>query len=84
MFICTRCGLCCKNIDKIPELKKYDNGNGVCIHLSEDNLCDIYYSRPDICNVDKMYEKKYKKLMSRAEYDRINGEGCKSLQVGNT
>lgn len=82
MFVCTKCGSCCRNIDRIPELKKYDPGDGVCIHLTENNLCDIYYSRPDICNVDKMYERKYKWFMTRKEYDRLNSEGCEKLQNG--
>lgn len=83
MFRCIKCGLCCRNIDKIPELKEYDQGNGVCIHLTGDNLCDIYDSRPEICNVDITYEKKYKNLISRDEYDRLNEEGCKLLQTKN-
>lgn len=80
MFNCTKCGLCCKNIDKIPELAAFDKGDGVCIHLSQDNLCEIYLRRPDICNVKKMYELKYKKMMSKEEYEKINMEGCKALQ----
>ena len=81
MFRCSRCGLCCRNIDKVPELKEFDAGNGVCIHLTEDNLCDIYSFRPDICNVDKMFEIRYKDFFTREEYDRLNEEGCKSLQM---
>lgn len=80
MFICTRCGFCCRNIDKIPELSEFHKGDGVCIHLSEDNLCNIYMNRPDICNTEKMYELKYKKVLSRQEYEEINREGCKKLQ----
>lgn len=80
MFICTRCGQCCKNINMIPELYKFDRGNGTCIHLTENNLCNIYATRPDICNVDKMYSKVYKFQMTRDEYDRINMEGCLFLQ----
>ena len=80
MFICTRCGFCCRNIDKIPELREFHKGDGVCIHLSEDNLCNIYMNRPDICNTEKMYELKYKKMLSRQEYEEINMEGCRKLQ----
>lgn len=80
MFICTRCGLCCKNIDKIPELSMFDMGNGTCIHLTDDNLCDIYTTRPDICNVEKMYEILYKNYMSREEYENLNMDGCKKLK----
>ena len=65
-------------------MKEYHNGDGVCIHLREDNLCDIYSDRPDICNVKKMFEIKYKKYMSRDEYDRLNEEGCKLLRAEST
>lgn len=81
MFSCTKCGLCCKNIDKIPQLSAYDRGDGRCIYLTELNLCKIYAKRPDICNVEKMYDLVYCKLMSRKEYDKINAEGCKTLQL---
>ncbi len=81
MFKCSRCGLCCRNINKVPDLKEFDDGNGVCIHLTENNLCDIYYSRPDICNVEKMFEIKYKETFTREEYDQLNEEGCKSLRM---
>lgn len=81
MFLCTKCGLCCRNIDKIPELKEYDVGDGVCVHLTEGNLCDIYDTRPDICNVERMFEIKYKDIISREEYEHLNEEGCKLLQA---
>lgn len=80
MFICTKCGLCCRNIDKIPELADFHTGNGICIHLSDDNLCNIYTTRPDICSVEKMYESTYKLIMSKAEYEKMNMEGCRFLQ----
>ena len=79
MFVCTKCGLCCRNIDQIPELAAFHSGNGVCIHLTKDNLCDVYDHRPDICNVEKMYQLKYKALMSKEEYEKMNLEGCKIL-----
>lgn len=82
MFYCTKCGLCCRNVDLISELKEYDSGNGVCKFLTEENLCSIYDSRPDVCNVEKMYEVKYKFLYTREEYDRLNMKGCILLQKG--
>lgn len=42
MFACDRCGICCQHIDLIPQLKEFDSGNGRCVHLSENNLCEIY------------------------------------------
>lgn len=83
MFKCTKCGICCRNIDKIPELSGFHTGNGICVHLSDNNLCNIYPNRPDICNVDKMYELKYKTLMSKEEYETLNMESCRVLQEGN-
>lgn len=80
MFVCTKCGICCKNIDKVPELDDFHFGDGVCMHLTEDNLCNIYENRPDVCNVERMYQLKYKSVMSQREYDELNSAGCKLLQ----
>lgn len=79
MFKCIKCGLCCQHIDVIPQLKTFDDGSGRCIHLQEDNLCEIYEHRPDICNVDKQYECFYKDMMSRSEFDDLNTKGCHIL-----
>ena len=80
IFPCEKCGICCKHINLIPQLKQFDSGNGRCIHLMDNNLCAIYENRPDICNVDKMYELKYSKLMTEDEYLKLNVEGCKELK----
>ena len=80
MFKCTKCGICCRNIGEIPELAEYHKGDGVCIYLSEDNLCMIYQTRPDICNVEKMYTLRYKDIMTKEVYDKVNMEGCLLIQ----
>lgn len=80
MFECSKCGICCRNIDKIPELSEFHNGDGVCIYLNRNNLCSIYENRPDICNVEKMYQLKYKDIMSWDEYEKMNMEGCRILR----
>lgn len=80
MFVCTKCGLCCRNIDKIPALANFHTGDGVCIHLTVDNLCEIYADRPAICNVNKMYDLFYRGSMPKTEYEKLNIEGCKALQ----
>ncbi len=80
MFICTKCGLCCRNIGKIPELAGFHTGNVFCMHLSDDNLCSIYATRPYICRVGKMYESIYKAIMSKTEYEKMNMEVCRVLQ----
>lgn len=79
-FECDRCGICCKHIDSIPQLKEFDSGNGRCIHLLDNNLCSIYADRPDICNVEKMYEKHFKDSISKEEYICKNMAGCNELK----
>lgn len=81
-FPCNSCGLCCKNIGHIKELKDYDRGDGVCIHL-KDNLCDIYEDRPLICRIDEMYDKFFYKKFTKEEYYYENAKACQSLQVDN-
>ena len=54
-FICDKCGECCKHIDLIPELNKFNN-NGSCKFL-ENNLCTIYNIRPSSCRVSGHREK---------------------------
>lgn len=79
-FICIKCGLCCRNIDYILELKEYDLGNGTCKYLdTKTNSCTIYYKRPEVCNVEKSYAKFYHKYYTEEEYLRLNYEGCKLL-----
>lgn len=80
IFPCDKCGTCCKHIDLIPQLNEYDNGKGRCIHLMTNNLCDIYENRPDICNIEKMYELNYSKYMTEEEYVKLNVEGCREIK----
>ncbi|MEA1955893.1 MAG: YkgJ family cysteine cluster protein [Campylobacterota bacterium] len=82
MFGCTGCGLCCRHIEKIVELKDYNLGNGVCKHLDTiTNNCMIYDSRPNICKVDKMFDIEYHKKFSKEEFYIKNAEVCNSLQA---
>lgn len=78
-FPCTQCGECCRHVDRLAQLADFDRGDGVCIHLVG-NLCDIYASRPEICCVDRMYERYFASMCSRQEFYRINLAACKQLQ----
>ena len=68
-FACSGCGLCCKNIGKVPEIARehgftYDlKEDGSCEMLDESNQCKVYNTRPDICRVDRMYEILHKPLL---------------------
>ena len=79
MFDCTKCGVCCKHIAKI--LPHYDRGDGICWHLTKDNLCRIYDNRPFICNIDKIYNDLFKGRMELEEFYKITDEACKILQA---
>lgn len=81
MFPCTQCGLCCQNISSVIELKKFDIGNGVCKHYSiVDKSCKIYDLRPDICQIDKMYDLKYYKFFLKKDFYIKNADICNQLQ----
>lgn len=65
-FPCTKCGVCCKNISHIEALRDFNLGNGTCKFLDVDsNTCKIYHNRPEICNIDSMYEKYYIHFIQR-------------------
>ncbi len=53
------------------------------MHLTENNLCAIYDTRPLVCNVDEGYKVFFAKVMSRKEYDIMNQKVCKTLQQEN-
>ena len=82
-FVCDKCGICCKNIGKVPMLSEFDNGSGVCIHLTKDNLCNIYNDRPIWCNVMQMYREKISETMSEAEWIALNYQSCQLLKSGD-
>ena len=80
-FFCDQCGLCCRNIRGIEELKDFDKGNGVCKYLDENtNLCTIYENRPLICRVDEMYDRFFKKFYTKEQYYELNYNACKKLK----
>ena len=80
-FECTKCGACCKNIAKIAELKEFDRGNGVCLHLNlSTNECEIYAKRPMVCRVDEMFERYFSNIYSKSEFYQLNAKACNLLQ----
>lgn len=77
-FHCDKCGLCCHLLKDVPQLAAFDRGDGVCRFL-QGNLCSIYESRPDICNVEKMYPA-FASVMSREEYDKAMTDSCVKIK----
>lgn len=77
-FKCTGCGECCRHISNL--LPQFDLGDGVCCHLGENNLCDIYDERPLICRVEDFWSRCLEGKVSKEDWYRINYDGCKKLQ----
>ncbi len=79
-FKCDCCGLCCRSLKKVSALADFDRGDGVCVNLGDDNLCKVYNSRPEICNVELMYERFFSSYCSKKEFYKINEEQCKKIK----
>jgi uncharacterized protein len=79
-FNCWNCGACCKLCNKVEELRHLDRGDGTCIHLTEENKCSIYETRPEICNTKIQYAKKWSKWMTWDSYVDYSEKVCKILE----
>ena len=81
MFACDKCGMCCRNLNRSPLYIDLDRGDGTCVYLDEiTNLCRIYSRRPEKCNVDLIYEKYFKEVISLEEFYMLNYEACKDYK----
>jgi len=62
-----------------------DRGDGACTYLTEDNLCSIYETRPELCNMQKMWQKRNQELdlesrgINKKEYFKINSGVCNDM-----
>jgi Fe-S-cluster containining protein len=56
-FPCTSCGVCCTNIKTFPFAEEFALEDGSCKHLTKENKCGIYETRPDFCRMNKRAEK---------------------------
>jgi uncharacterized protein len=58
----------------------FEINNNVCSKYEEGIGCTVYDTRPDICNIDTMYERYYKPTgMTKPEYYSFNAAGCNLL-----
>ena len=81
MFICERCGICCRNLSKSELYSDLDSGNGICKYFDTiTNLCSIYENRPIKCNVDKLYKLYFQDKMSIDDYYQLNYKACNQLK----
>ncbi len=81
MFPCTKCGLCCRNVNRSPVYKDLDKGDGVCRNLTSENNCNVYNDRPLMCRIDDAYKLIFWKEMSLPKYYELNLNACYDLQV---
>lgn len=79
MFMCDRCGECCRRLSMSSVYVELDSGNGVCKYL-DGTLCSIYEERPLLCRVDESYEAIFKNAMTLDKYYRLNYEVCIKLK----
>lgn len=75
-FPCTGCGACCRSITGIPELAKWLQADGSCMHLVGVR-CAIYENRPKVCRVDEMRPE----VINQAEWYRRNEDACERLHL---
>jgi Fe-S-cluster containining protein len=76
-FPCARCGACCRFAGQVPELRALDRGDGVCRHLTAENLCAIYEARPPICRVAPQCPP----ALAMGEWYRRNADACERLHL---
>lgn len=81
MFLCDRCGSCCRMIGKSTFGIGMALPDGSCKYLDKNtNLCSIYDKRPIYCNVDEYYDLFLTNIMPREKYYEVNKEVCKTLR----
>lgn len=79
MYKCSRCGTCCRNLNKSDLYKSIDRGDGVCKYLNG-NLCSIYEKRPMLCRIDESYIFYFKDMITIEEYYKLNYKSCNKLR----
>lgn len=73
-FACNGCGACCRRVTRvIPNWPT--RPDGACVHLTQDNRCAIYETRPIVCRVDEGRPKS----IPAARWHALNAEACAQL-----
>ncbi|WP_083242118.1 YkgJ family cysteine cluster protein [Pseudomonas mosselii] len=79
-FPCNKCGLCCRNVHLAEETRFLDRGDGTCRHHdTASRQCTIYANRPEICQVDRQYQRHYANTYTWSEFVEVNLQVCKAL-----
>ena len=59
---------------------KYDE-TGRCEKLDENHRCSIYDTRPDVCSIERFYDKFYRHMMSRPAFYAMSEAECHRLMA---
>ena len=78
MFECSKCGNCCKHLERSELYKELDRGDGICRYLS-DSICTIYDKRPLLCRIDESYDSIFYEIYTKEEYYKLNKDACSIL-----
>ena len=79
-FPCNQCGWCCQNLDNNERYSLLNRGDGTCKWFdTKHNSCTVYHTRPEICNIEKMYHSTFSAI-DYDEYIALNIQVCQSVQ----
>jgi Fe-S-cluster containining protein len=56
--------------------------DGSCPQLGPDNKCQVYATRPVLCNVEEFYERYLDGVLPRAEWYALNASQCPGPEAG--
>jgi len=80
MFPCTKCGLCCKNLENSEIYASLNRGDGICINFNlATSLCEIYENRPLACRIEAS-RNIYFPEMEVLQYLEMNINICHQMQ----
>lgn len=80
-FPCDKCGLCCQRVNQSVMTEYLDKGDGSCRYYDEINhLCLIYENRPDVCNIQKMYQYHFTNIITWHDFIELNHKVCLQLK----
>ena len=79
-FTCTKCGACCKKLNTVSAFAHMADENGKCFHLSKNNTCNIYDTRPDLCRGEFVYLLYFAKTMERSAFVSMTEKLCDQIR----
>ena len=80
---CDCCGLCCRHIDRVPQLKNLDSGDGVYKNFDrEKNLCKFIVNSPTCAMLKSVTKKYFSEIYTWKEFLQLNYKIYEQLRCG--